>query len=411
MPADYTSFAYLGERYTPVELDTEFDRAKPYDLGLSPEQAERAERFLRENLIVNLHEHPQIYPRDIDQAPAYARSGREHLAYRALAASGVDAIFDNMMGPTGCIASHHGWKWDDVVHDVGMRLADVAHQDHVRIARSVSDILDCRASGRIALVLAIEAATPIENELDRLDLLYGFGVRQLGLVYNGANQIGGGLAEDRDGGLTRFGRRVVERMNRLGLSIDLSHAGDRTSLDAIEASGAPVMITHAGARAVWPTERMKPDVVLRALAESGGLLGVEAAPHSTVSQAHPRHSIESVMDHFAYCVDLMGIDHVTFGPDTLFGDHVGVHRVFASLFGAGDPPAPPRDPDPLTKIGVENPVPERVEYCAGMENPGESLRNAVAWLVKHGYGDEEIAKVTGGNVLRVLRRSWREPAR
>ncbi|WP_157249269.1 dipeptidase [Nonomuraea typhae] len=406
MPADYTSFAYLGERYTPFDLDTEFDRVQPYEPGLSPEQAERAERFMREHLIINLHEHPQIYPRDIDQAPAYARSGREHLAYRALAASGVDVVFDNMMGPTGCITSHHGWKWEDVVHDVGMRLADVAHQDRVRIARSVREILDCRESGQIALVLAIEAATPIENELDRLDLLYGFGVRQLGLVYNGANQIGSGLAEDRDGGLTRFGRQVVDRMNRLGMSIDLSHAGDRTSLDAIEASAAPVMITHAGARTVWPTERMKPDVVLRALAGAGGLLGVEAAPHSTVSEAHPRHSIDSVMDHFLYCVELMGLDHVTFGPDTLFGDHVGVHRVFASLFGTGDLPGPQGEPDPLTKVGVRNPVPERVEYCAGMENPGESLRNAVAWLVGHGWPDADIAKVTGGNVLRVLRESW-----
>lgn len=403
----YRSFSYLrpGEDYPDIRLAAEVDRVPPYDLGLTAEQASRAERLLRDELVVSVHDHPQVFPADMTEAPNYCSRGRTWLGYEGLAQSGLDVVFDNLAGPTGCIASRCGWSWGDVVHDIGMRTCDLAHQDQVVLVRSLDDIADVRATGRIGLVLGIEAATPIENDVDRLDVLYGMGVRQVGVVYNEANLLGGGLAEPRDGGLTRFGHRAVARMNDLGLSVDISHAGDRTSLDVIEASTAPVMISHAGARGVWPTERMKPDHVLRALAGSGGLLGIEAAPHSTVSAGHPRHCIDSVMDHFQYCVDLMGIDHVTFGPDTLYGDHVALHAAFADVFGKGHS-TPTGRSDPASRVGVVDVTVETVDYCAGMENPTECFRNVIRWLVEHGYGDDDIRKVVGGNAMRVLAQTW-----
>ena len=120
----------------------------------------------------------------------------------------------------------------------------------------------------------------------------------------------------------------------------MSHSGDRTCLDTFEVSDKPVFITHAGARAVWPTPRMKPDDVLRACAAGGGVIGIEAAPHTTLSAAHPEHSIESVMDHFEYCAELLGIEHVAFGPDTFYGDHVGFTA--CSRSSSGWAPGPPR---------------------------------------------------------------------
>ena len=223
-------------------------------------------------------------------------------------------------------------------------------------------------------------------------MLYGFGIRCMGITYSESNALGSGLREQRDGGLTDLGRDVVRRMNALGMTIDLAHVGDRTSLDVIEASQRPVTITHAGARSLWPTRRMKPDEVLKALAARGGVIGIEAAPHTTITKAHPRHSLESVMDHVAYCVDLLGIDHVALGPDTLFGDHVGLHHAFAEALSIGR----------ITE-GLEYP---RVEYVAGMESPGEAMRNAVGWMVKHGWSDADIAKIAGGNALRVLQETW-----
>jgi membrane dipeptidase len=255
----------------------------------------------------------------------------------------------------------------------------------------VGDIERVHADGRVGLVLGLEAATPIENELDRLDVLYGLGLRQIGIAYSDANALGSGLAEVRDGGLTSFGRRAVGRMNALGLAVDVSHSSPLTALDTCAASNAPVLLTHGGARAVWPIPRMMPDEVLRAVAGTGGVIGISAAPHTTVSADHPRHSLESVMDHFSYCVDLVGLEHVAFGPDTLFGDHVGLHTVFSGLLGGATGGAPPH---------------ERVPYVDGLENPTENFGNICGWLVQHGWADDDIQAVLGGNILRALRQIW-----
>ena len=131
---------------------------------------------------------------------------------------------------------------------------------------------------------------------------------------------------------------------------------------------------------------MKPDDVLRAVAETGGVIGMSAAPHTTLSAAHPRHTIESVMDHFRYCADLVGIEHVAFGPDTLYGDHVALHRIFAA-------PARPRR-------ATGGPAFEPVAYVDGLENPTENFANICGWLVQHGFADDEIRAVLGGNIYR-----------
>ncbi|MEU4173128.1 membrane dipeptidase [Streptomyces sp. NPDC026665] len=407
----YRSFDYLegGADYHAFELTPEIDRLPLYDLGLDENEREHAERLLQNSLVISLHDHPQVFPLDMSQAVEYGRTGRYPVGFEGLSYSGMDVVFDNLAGPTGCIVSHYSWTWADVAYDIGHRLADLAHQDYVRIVRSVRDIREIQGTGHLGWVLALEAASMIDNDLDRLDILYGWGVRQMGLVYNESNLLGGGLKEFSDGGLTRFGHRAVRRMNQLGISVDLSHAGDRTSIDAIAASEAPVTITHAGARGVWPSERMKPDHVLRALADSGGLLGIEAAPNSTLSPRHPGHDIEAVMHHFEYCVELMGIDHVTFGPDTLYADHARIHTEFAPLFGATIAPTlPASGADELSRIGVDEELTApKADHCAGMENPTEVFRNAIGWLVKHGYSDEDIRKVVGGNTMRVLEQTWR----
>lgn len=390
----YKSFDYLEPHvdYRVFELAPEIGRVPAYDLGLSDAQQERVTRLLREQYAISLHEHPKILPADVTQLRDYNRTGRNACGFEGLARSGMTAVFDNFMNGTGCVTSEHAWKWDDVIYDVGMRLADVAKQDYVVLATTVAGIEAAKANGQLALVAGLEAATMIENELDRIDILYGFGVRQMGIAYSQANMLGSGLSEVRDGGLTHFGRRAVDRMNKLGIAIDVSHSGDQTSLDVIEASRVPVFITHAGARSVWDTPRMKPDDVIRACAERGGVIGLEAAPHTTLSAAHPHHSIESVMDHFTYCVDLVGIDHVAFGPDTNFGDHVGLHNSFTQHLAIG-----------RAHGAVDHP---RVAYVAGMENPAECFTNIVGWLVRNGYSDDEIGKVVGGNILRVLREVW-----
>jgi membrane dipeptidase len=110
-----------------------------------------------------------------------------------------------------------------------MRQADLAHSGQVMAVRTIADIDEAQRSGRVGLVFGLEAATPIENEINRLDVLYGLGLRQIGIAYSDANALGSGLAERSDAGLTALGRRAVTRMNQLGLAIDVSHSSDRTA--------------------------------------------------------------------------------------------------------------------------------------------------------------------------------------
>jgi len=116
-----------------------------------------------------------------------------------------------------------------------------------------------------------------------------------------------------DGGLTSFGEQAVERMNKLGMAVSLGHASDQTVLDVAEVSEKPVFLSHNGARELMDSTRLNTDEGLKAVADTGGVIGINSAPHATATKEHPRHSIVSVMDHFEYIKDLVGIDHVTFG--------------------------------------------------------------------------------------------------
>jgi len=323
-------------------------------------------------------------------------------------------MFDNLMDGICTIHSPAGWQWQDVLHDLGIRLCDLAHQDFVVPCLKVEDILEAKRTGRVAWVASMEGAAMIENEIDRIEILYGFGVRALGITYSEANALGSGLKEPGDGGLTRFGIKAVERMNKVGMLIDCSHCGDQTTLDTIRISEQPIVLSHIGARALWESNRLAPDEVLTACASKGGVIGIECAPHTTVSAANPRHSLASFMDHFEYIKDLVGIDHVAFGPDTVYGDHVGLHEVYAANLSikesrAGSAEAPglnkavdkPAAPSPETVAGFE-----KVGWVEGLENPTEGSHNLVRWLVKAGYSEEDIAKVMGGNVLRLLETVW-----
>jgi len=389
----YTSYSYLpeGERFDKIELSPEFNRVAPYEGALSEAERMRANNLVRENITVSLHDHPVRFPRDMRETPEYNRTGRQHTAFAGLKESGMTVIFDNMMDGTACVTGNAPWRWLDIITDIGMRLADIAHQDDVTVIRTIADIDSAFAHNKVGLVFGLEASTPIENEIDRIDVLYGLGIRQMGIAYSDSNALGCGLNESVDGGLTDFGRRAVKRMNSLGMAIDISHSSDQTGIDTCNESSAPVFMTHAGARAIWPIKRMKGDAVLQAVAQTGGVIGISAAPHTTLSQAHPKHSIDSIMDHFLYCIDLVGIEHVAFGPDTLYGDHVGLHTVFAGLLKTGFSEAEDF---------------ERVEYVDGLENPTENFWNIAGWLVKNGFSDADIVAALGGNIIRALKGIW-----
>jgi membrane dipeptidase len=390
----YKSFQYLdaGEDYKEYKLSKENDRVEPFVYPVSEDQEEIVQTILEEDNIISMHEHTFVMPKNLNEFYEFRRQGRDWTGYEALSQSGLDVIFENFMDGTAMITSQAGWKWSDVIHDLGIRFSDIAHQDMVIKAERIADLYRAKKEGKIAFVGALESCTMIENELDRLDVLYGFGIRTMGIVYSEANQLGSGLRETRDGGLTVFGKQAVRRMNKLGITIDVSHSSDLTSLDTIEYSEKPVTINHSGARALWNSNRLKPDAVLKACAEKGGVIAIEAAPHTTITQNNLTHTIESFMEHFEYVANYAGIEHVAFGPDTLFGDHVGTHDLLTKQLS-------------IKSAHGGNNFP-KVKWVEGLENPAECFPNIIRWLVKKGYSREDIRKVAGGNILRVLEATW-----
>jgi membrane dipeptidase len=398
-PDGYSSFSYLepGTDYRPFELAHQTARVDPYLLPLDDDEEARVRALAEQCLFISLHEHLGVFPDRIEETPEYVREGRMATAFEGLAASHWDCVFDNLMDGICTIHSRSGWQWDDVLHDLGMRLCDLAHQSFVTHCLRASEIRTAHREGKVALVASMEGAAMIEHEVDRIDLLFGFGVRALGITYSESNALGNGLKEERDGGLTAFGRKAVERMNKVGMLIDCSHCGDQTTLDTIKWSEKPILLSHIGARALWESNRLAPDEVLEACADKGGVIGVEAAPHTTLTRNHRTHDLEAYMEHFEYIVGLVGIDHVGFGPDTLYGDHVGLHRVYASNLSMKES----RGGSGRTDQDFEP-----VEYVKGLENPTEGSKNIVRWLVKHGYSDDDIEKVMGGNAMRLLGQVW-----
>ena len=408
----YKAYQYLtpGVDYRPFKLRRETIPEWTETVPLTKPEEERFESLMERSIVIDLHAHPDVSPEDPDQAHEMSREGRRSLAYEALSRSGLDCVFDNLMDGSCYINTKHGWDWNGTIHDLGMKLCDIAHQDFAVHCKRVEDIQKAHDDGKLAWVAVLESASCIENEVDRLDVLHGLGVRSIGVNYSESNMLGSGLKERGDGGLTDFGYDAVVRMNKLGILIDVSHTSDRTALDTIELSGRPIIISHAGARALTPTTRMFPDEVIQALGEKGGVMGIEAAPNLTATEKHPLHSIEGYMEHVEHCIDLIGIDHVGCGPDTMYGDHVGLYLSnleHSRTEGLGHYTRPGKGQESrFLGIDMDLEALKRLKYVRGMENPTECLPNVARWMIKHGYSDQEIQKIIGLNGLRLLEKTW-----
>ena len=403
----YKAYQYLEPKtdYVEVKLRDEIRKDWSYLFPLSKTEEERFESIVEKSVFVDLHEHPVAFPEDV-----YAvrrNEGRQFMAYEALSKSGLDCVFDNMMDGSSDITSKSGWKWTDVIHDLGMRLCDIAHQDFVVHCKRVDDITCAHETRGLAWVAVLESLSCIENEVDRIDILHGLGVRSAGITYSESNMLGSGLRERNDGGLSDLGYEAVVRMDKVGMLIDVSHSSDRTAMDVIELSKKPIVISHCGSRTLTPTKRMKPDNVLQALAERHGVLGVEMAGAVVKTEKNPVSNLEAYMEQIEYCIKLMGIDHVGCGPDTLYGDHIGLYKAMAEKnktqgFGHYSREGTAED----TVLGMRMDLASLPEYVKGLENPTECLQNVARWMIRHGYSDQEIAKIVGRNALQLLKEVW-----
>ena len=362
-----------------IRMAQELDRVPSMTVPLDSQQELRFQRLMEEVMLVDLHQHPMILPDNMEEITDYLRTDDYGWGYQAVAHGGWTAVTTaNFFRGLIATPDLSLVEFEDVTQEVALMLSDMARQDGVVRISNARDIEAAKQSGAIGFMPTLEHLA-IGKELNRLDTLHGLGVRLAGLTYNRKNYIGDGQFERNDGGLSNFGIEVVRRMNRLGMAIDVSHASFRTAMDAIEFSEAPIAFSHNAAYTLRAVPRCRCDEELLACAQKGGIIAITAVPNSLSDD--PDQTIDCVLDHYDYMVNLVGADHVGIGTDTNVGSHVDFHRVVLG-----------RSLDQL-------PAP----YLNGLESPADG-KNIVRGLIRRGYSDEDVKKIAGGNVLEFLRR-------
>jgi len=362
-------------------LAAQVGRVPSMVVPLDAQQEQRFERLLETLVMVDLHQHPQVLTEDIAELKDYFRAREYAWGYDAVRAGGWTAVCTaNVLSGSAWASEGSYIAFNDLVTEIALMLADLAKHPDVVTVRGADDVLGAKQRGTIGFLPTVEHLA-MGSDLHHIDVLYGLGVRLAGLTYTRKTFVGDGQFERTDCGLSDLGIAAVERMNDLGMIVDLSHAGARTALEAIEHSRVPVVFSHNAAKAIWPTNRTRGDEELVACASKGGLIGVTAVPNSLSDDPH--QDIACVLDHYDYLVKLVGEDHVAIGTDTLVGDHVGFHKL-----GAGRDATARQFPAP---------------YLSGLESPADG-KNIIRGLIARGYSDEQIRKIAGGNVLDLLRR-------
>ncbi|MFN8444437.1 MAG: membrane dipeptidase [Caldilineaceae bacterium] len=258
--------------------------------------------------------------------------------------------------------------------------------DQVMQVVNVEDIHTAKASGRVGMIFGFQDTSPIGDNLNLLSVYRTLGVRIIQLTYNHRNRVGSGCLEAEDAGLSDFGRQVIAEMNRLGILVDLSHCGPRTTMEAIEASQRPVAITHANPLSRCPNPRNKSDAILKALAAKGGVVGaVIFAPLLTCG---PQAVLDDYLDTIDYLVQLVGIDHVGLGPD--FMEEMPAEVAAQALKGMPT--------GTLNQFMAVKPTVgfESISACA----------NVTAGLLSRGYSITDTQKIIGGNWVRLYQEVW-----
>jgi len=187
------------------------------------------------------------------------------------------------------------------------------YSDRVLLVSNFSDVEKAKRDSKIGILANFQNSTAIGTDLSRLDLFYDLGVRQIQLTHNWRNWVGDGCTERTQAGLTYFGVDVVERMNELGIIVDVGHCGYQTTLDAIEVSSKPIVFSHTNCMALCKHPRNKTDKQIKALTERGGVMGI--SNFNWFVSDKPRSTLEDLLDHFDYLVELVGSDHVGMGSD------------------------------------------------------------------------------------------------
>jgi membrane dipeptidase len=299
-----------------------------------------------------------------------------------------------MFRTCGINAFHHstGTWGPQVVEDTLQFIAAwqgfAGRNSHVfSLVGRAADLDRAKAERKVAVIMGVQNAEHFRTAAD-VKRFHQIGLRCAQLTYNSQNLIGTGSTERVDGGITDFGVEIIKAMNEVGMLIDVSHCGERTTLDAIELSPKSIAITHSNCRALLDHPRLKTDEAIRKLAAKGGVMGITGV-RMFVRDREPT-TLDHIIDHIDHVVKLVGIEHVGIGSDSdLHGyddmppDQLQMLRgSFKASYGFRD------------KLDIE-----------GFDHPQKTF-DLTEGLFRRGYSEQNIAAVLGGNFRRLLGATW-----
>ena len=271
-----------------------------------------------------------------------------------------------------------------------------SHPDVLRRIRTVADIVTAKQAARTGLIYGLQDGVAFETDLSRLDELYRLGLRIVQPTYNRRNLLGDGCLEPANAGLSKTGVEAIERMNALGILVDLSHCGRQTAADAIKASSKPVAFTHTGSAAMNDHPRNRTDSELRAVAENGGVSGIYFMPFLSEGK---QPTAADVIRHLEHMLKVAGEDHVSIGTDggisaeVLTPEFKERHASFVRE---------------RREAGISAPGETEEGYLFASElNSPRRLETLADMLSSRGHTDARIEKILGANLVRVFSETWK----
>jgi len=262
------------------------------------------------------------------------------------------------------------------------------------IVRKHSDIARVKQESKIGIIPGFQYTAFLEEDPGRIEMFCKLGVRIMQITYNARSTFGDGCLEPGNAGLSIAGIAAIKKMNEIGVAVDLSHSGYRTTSEAIATSTKPVLISHSGCAAVYSHPRNKPDDILKSLADRGGYFGVYLMPYLVASPTVPTR--QHVLDHLLHAINICGADHVGIGSDG---------AIQAIVLSAAQKANFDADIARRKKLGIGAPGEDRYPYVPDLNGP-DHMEVIAEELARRGQSSQVIEKVLGANFQRVLSETW-----
>jgi membrane dipeptidase len=336
----------------------------------------RAVKIVERSLVIDM-----LGVLKIDFTPeAYASPISDEVAAQ-FRSSGIN-VFHNSIGTGGPAA------FEDSLEFLAAWQGYAGRNSHVfTLVGRASDLDQAKADKRIAVIMGLQNSEHFRTLAD-VKRFYQLGQRCSQLTYNAQNLLGSGSTDRVDGGVSDFGADIITAMNTVGMLVDVSHCGDRTTLDAIEISPKPIAITHSNCRALNNHPRLKTDEAIRKLAAKGGVMGITGVRNFVLD--HEPTTVENIVDHIDHVVQLVGVEHVGIGTDS-------------DLNGYDDMP-PDQRKKLLDMYKSSYKFREKLD-TDGFDHP-QKIFDLTEALMRRGYSDANIGAVLGGNFRRLLGATW-----